>query len=410
MKPVKILGLLIENVKKLVVVEIKPSGNMVQITGKNGQGKTSVLDSIWWALAGTANIQGVPIRQGESVARIRLDLGEVIVTRTFKAKEDGDYSSAITVETVDGARFQSPQALLDSMLGALTFDPLEFSRMKPRDQYDTLRKFVPGVDFDGLERANKADFDKRTELNRKIKDMTALAAAIEVTPVDPSTPLIDESALVEELTKAGRENTDLKVREERRISGRNQISNLREQAARLVEQADSLDRELADAAPLPPLKDLSHLQQEIQQARTANELTRSGKQKWEIMQRAQSTHAEAEALTAAIEVRRNQVKAAVAQASFPVKGLTFGDGQVLLAGVPFEQASDAEQLRASIAIAMALNPKLKVVRVRDGSLLDENSMKVLEEMAEAADAQVWIERVDSSGKVGFVLEEGRIKQ
>ena len=57
----KIVSLQAENIKKLVAVEIKPDGNMVQITGKNGHGKTSVLDAIWWALAGLSNVQAVPI-------------------------------------------------------------------------------------------------------------------------------------------------------------------------------------------------------------------------------------------------------------------------------------------------------------------------------------------------------------
>ncbi len=80
----------------------------------------------------------------------------------------------------------------------------------------------------------------------------------------------------------------------------------------------------------------------------------------------------------------------------------------MLNGVPLTQASDAEQLRASLAIAMALNPKLRVIRVRDGSLLDSNAMKIIAEMAETKDFQVWIERVDDSGKVGFVLEDGHV--
>jgi len=52
---------------------------------------------------------------------------------------------------------------------------------------------------------------------------------------------------------------------------------------------------------------------------------------------------------------------------------------------------------------------LRIVRVRDGSLLDEDSMKVLSDMAEKNDVQVWIERVDSSGRVGIVLEDGEVK-
>jgi hypothetical protein len=82
---------------------------------------------------------------------------------------------------------------------------------------------------------------------------------------------------------------------------------------------------------------------------------------------------------------------------------------VLLNGVPFEQASDAERLRASIAIAAAMNPKLRVIRVRDGSLLDDEAMALLSGFASENDFQIWIERVDSSGRVGFVMEDGHLK-
>lgn len=37
-------------------------------------------------------------------------------------------------------------------------------------------------------------------------------------------------------------------------------------------------------------------------------------------------------------------------------------------------------------------------------------MKIVALTAEnGADYQVWVERVDASGKIGFVLEDGRIK-
>jgi len=56
-----------------------------------------------------------------------------------------------------------------------------------------------------------------------------------------------------------------------------------------------------------------------------------------------------------------------------------------------------------------MNPKLRVIRVRDGSLLDEDAMKLLAKFADAHDMQIWVERVDSSGAVGFVLEDGRVR-
>ena len=82
----------------------------------------------------------------------------------------------------------------------------------------------------------------------------------------------------------------------------------------------------------------------------------------------------------------------------------------MLGDHPFDQASDAERLRASCAIAMRGDAKLRVLRVRDGSLLDEDSLRLLSEMAEAEDWQCWVERVDTSGKVGIVIEDGKVKR
>jgi recombinational DNA repair ATPase RecF len=62
----KIIELQAENVKRLRAVTITPEGNIVEISGRNGQGKTSVLDAIWWAVSGTTHIQAVPIRKGEN--------------------------------------------------------------------------------------------------------------------------------------------------------------------------------------------------------------------------------------------------------------------------------------------------------------------------------------------------------
>ena len=64
---------------------------------------------------------------------------------------------------------------------------------------------------------------------------------------------------------------------------------------------------------------------------------------------------------------------------------------------------------APMAIAMAANPKLRVIRVQDGSLLDEEAMRILAEMAQAADYQVWIEVVQSGRSAAIVIEDGAVK-
>ena len=59
-------------------------------------------------------------------------------------------------------------------------------------------------------------------------------------------------------------------------------------------------------------------------------------------------------------------------------------------------------------MAVALNPKLKVVLVRDGSLLDDNSLELVAELAKVSGHQVWMEIVDTSGEVGVYIEDGQV--
>lgn len=425
----KIIALQAENIKRLVAVEIRPDGALVQITGRNGAGKSSVLDAIWWALAGASNIQAVPIRKGAEQGKIRLDLGEMVVTRTFKRREDETYTTGITVETETGARFPSPQKVLDALLGSLSFDPLGFTRMKPAEQAAELRKFVPDFDFADADARNRADFAARTDINRDAKAARSRALGI-VLPADVQAEPVGEGAIVDQIGEAGEHNAEIERRRERREavareadrheddahSNRLEAADLRKRAEALDDLARKTDeaakakrKQLADADPLPEPVDVADLRQQLADAQATNALVAQRKARDAHTAEAEALEARSAALTKAMADREAQKRAAIAKADLPVLGLGFGEDAITIDGLPFDQASDAQQLRTSVAIAMASNPKLRVIRVRDGSLLDEDGMKILAEMAEAADYQVWIERVDSSGVVGFALEDGQMK-
>jgi hypothetical protein len=90
----------------------------------------------------------------------------------------------------------------------------------------------------------------------------------------------------------------------------------------------------------------------------------------------------------------------------PIEKLSFGEGEVLYDDLPFEQASNAVQIRVSVALAMESNPTIRVLRIKDGSLLDKKSMTIIEDLAAAHDYQVWIERVETTGTVGVVMVDG----
>ena len=118
--------------------------------------------------------------------------------------------------------------------------------------------------------------------------------------------------------------------------------------------------------------------------------------------------ADADALTAKIKSCDKKKALILESTKFPVDGLSFGENRVDYKGIPFGQCSSAEQLRVSVGMAVAMNPRLRIMLIRDGSLLDESNRRILAEMAEENDAQIWIECVSEGEPVGIVIEDGSI--
>ena len=93
--------------------------------------------------------------------------------------------------------------MLDKLLGAITFDPLEFARMKPKDQYETLRQLVKlHVDIDTLERQNTADYERRTDANRRAKELAAQIKDLEDLRVESPKKRVDVVALSNQINAA----------------------------------------------------------------------------------------------------------------------------------------------------------------------------------------------------------------
>lgn len=417
LKPLKIIGLEAEGIKRIRAVSIKMDGSLVQITGKNGQGKTSILDAIWWTLAGAKHIQTQPIRTGATEARVKLDMGDVIVTRTIKKNAKDGWTTGITVTGADGSRFPEPQAVLNSLLGALSLDPLDFVRRDPKAQFDIAKAFVPDLDFDAIAEAQAADAERRTEIGREQRRHQGAADAI-VIPATVPDAKHDIDAIENELVQAAESNAEIGTRNARRADalttiakGNGELDRLEAEVTALNKRRTVLSLELASlqtkldtAEPLPNLIDTESLRARLAEARQINALVDQRTQRAGYAKAAAEEKVRYDALTSAIEHREASKQAAIAAAKIPVVGLSFGDGAVLLNGLPFDQASDAEQLRASIEVAMALSPRLHVIRVRDGSLLDADSMKIVADMATARDYLVIMERVEPSAGVGMIVQ------
>ena len=455
----RIVELRAENIKNLKAIEIKPGNDAVVLVGANGAGKSAVLDALFMGLTGKKIEQ--PIRNGEKRAEINVDLGEYKIKRVYTEKAD-----RLEVVSKEGMPMKSPQALLNTLFGDIGFDPLKFANMGEKPQRELLAQLV-GLDFTEIDTARLALYNLRTIRNREIKGgdtgqyrkdplaplpLESLVGQMEIP--EPGTPR-QEISMADELTKVSeletkrdgylnalsakktvedeiKKTADLTIQLEKEYSEK--ISDRQNEMTRIQKEVEGLQKAMKDnaAGGRSAIDSLSEklkavvIPEEVTQlsimlARQAlsdieamnikiRKATEYDKKQGELFN-AKKVIATLESDMMKIDLEKDQkIKAA----NFPIEGLAITDACVIYNGKPFSQLSTGEQIRVSTAIAMALNPTLKFIIIREGSLLDEQGQEEVIEMAKGRDYQIIIEKVagrDKDGnppKAGIYIEAGDI--
>lgn len=429
----KIIELRTENVKRLKAVRIRPDGSLVIIGGRNAQGKSSVLDSIAGAFGGSEQIATVPVRTGAEKATTVIDLGDMIVRRTIQPNGN----TSLVIEDKEKRRYPSPQALLDSLTGRLTFDPLSFISQEPKQQLVTLKNLV-GVDFTADDLERQRIYNERTVVNREVEraqislsqaahypdvkeavDVTALQAELQAAQKhneNYSTLKLDlsdkQAAFNAELESVRRGEDKLKELQSQLFEIQAKIDQTKAQnitRAQAAEKSKAVLHEVCHALNEFKRCDTVPIQEKILSATEHNRKQATNQARATQERTLADKKAEAEKLTKSIEEIDQRKQKKLTDAKFPVEGLSFGAGEVTFNGLPFSQASQAEQMRVSVGIAAAMNPKLRVALVRNGSLLDQENLALLEKLATEHDLQVWIERVGTADPSAIIIEDGMVQ-
>lgn len=430
----KIINLKADNYKVLDAFEINPNGQPVEIHGKNGRGKSTVLDCIQEALAG--KVAKNPIRNGEESGKIVLEIGEnktqYIITRTFT-----DKGSYLKVENADGFKTSSPQKMLDELIGRISFDPLSFSNMDPKKQRETILGICPALDVSDLDLERKEKFDERTGVNRVVKELQVQVDELRKVELPEDLPVeivnaadimkardkdladIEDNVSkrdtilenhrkgaerIDQLSAFNRDNAQMIIDFEK------QIAEIKERIAlnnTEIEKIDISEPQIGelekDIVTLKDRADDKSLQ--LEGLERTNEKIRARDRLKEKAAELESRILEAAKLTGNLEQIDKKKKERFAAADLPVPGLVLGEDGIFVEETPFEDLATSERLRVSFNIAMALNPRIKVVFIRDGSLLDPDSLAEVYKMAEDKGFQVWIEVTTADEKIGFMIKE-----
>lgn len=398
----KIIALEAENVKHLKVIRIEPDGSLVVIGGDNSAGKTCVLDSIEYALNGAGSIPIKPIRSGQKKARVVLDLGEIVVTRTFTEK-----GTSLVVKNKEGATFASPQSMLDKLVGALAFDPLEFSKMDARKQAEVLKKLV-GLDFDKIDAQYKDLFEQRTVVNREGKILKGQLDGM-TRHGDVPDKVVSITELTKSYAEAVQNNEKIETLQREIKVDKSGIERLEEQIStlkiKLSQNEASLKlMEKTDAK----IVDVKIIDQKMETAESTNNKVRENQVYDETNRRLKELRVQSKSLSDKMEKTASQKDKLLAKAKFPIEGLAIDEDGVTFEDIPFVQCSSSQQIKISVAMGLAMNPKLRVLLIREGSLLDKKNLAMVAKMAEKADAQIWIERVSKGNECSVIIEDGSV--
>lgn len=438
MKVVRIIG---ENVRSIKVIDIRPNEHLTQISGANGAGKTTVLDLILYGLAPRKTLPTKLLRKGTTRGKLRIDLKDDLEGYTVLRDLDENGGNLSIEPTNTKHMIKDPVEWLEKITGKLGFDPLEFMRFKPEEQFAVLRGIVElKEDVDDLEARNEQDEETKNSIRATRRNLKRQVAEIQVVENLPATTY-DIPALMEEQREADRHNRTIEDERRRRQTVESDIlaqdgiaKNLAAQLAELELKIESnrkliatLQQEKKAWKPLDKLKDRSAIDERIREASASNAAISANAerriQRDRMNKDISDIDKQEETLEENIRARKLTIGKTMAEAKFPIEGLSFeteaqGSGGrerknpkkiVTYHGIPLSDASTAEQIRVSVSIGMATNPEVKTLLIREGSLIDDKGMELLKELAREHDFQYLMEIVDTSGKVGIYLEDGAVK-
>jgi len=420
----KIIELIASNILRINAIHLVPKEDVNEVKGLNGAGKSSLLDIIVMGFKGKKGAPLEPVLRGKKKGEIKLtidgDEKSGIPKFTIVSKVTNDKIETI-IEPVSLLKGETPRSFLDKLIGHISFDPLEFMNKAEKDQRNTLATLV-GVDINQFDQDEKLAFDERTEKGRELKaakiKVDALTCYPEVKQTD-ETNFAELSDKLQQAMKHDQEITDRTTANERvRASGMKIAEEIKELKLKLADLEEGLatsvknyKEEKAEIDLLEPI-DIEDINLDIFSIEETNKKIRANAQYAVESSNLKAVQAGYDKLDSRVESIREQRQQTIQSANLPIPMLSFGDDGLLYNSIPLKQCSDGEKLMVSMAISMALNPTLRVLRIKDGSLLDSNNLAILSKMVKDKGYQLFIERVQSKdeydklGKAGIYITEG----
>jgi DNA repair exonuclease SbcCD ATPase subunit len=415
--PVKINSLEIENVKRIQAVALEPTANgLTVIGGNNGQGKTSVLDAICWALGGERSRPSNATREGSTVPpKIKLTLSNGLIVERKGKNSD--------LKVTDPSGRKSGQQLLNEFVSELALNLPKFMQASSREKAETLLQIIGvGPQLHQLEQEEQQLYNQRTVLGRTRDRKKLFAEGMPYWPNAPKEP-VSISDLIrqqQEILARNGENQRKRQRvdqldrdgelarqelhrwEAQLLDLEAKISGVREK----IRQIDA-DLEVAQKDALE-LHDESteELERQIADFERINKQVRDNLDRDRAADEAKVLSDQYDGMTQQIEQTRQAKRDLLNGANLPLPELGVEEGELTYQGKRWDCMSGSDQLRVAVAIVRRLNPNCGFVLVDKLEQMDLDTLRAFAAWLEQEGLQAIATRVSTGDECSIIIEDG----
>lgn len=416
----KITSFEIENVKKVRAVSYRPAQDgLTVIGGKNGQGKTSILDAIAYALGGEkfrpSELQN---RDGMNPANIKVTLSNgIIVERSGKNA---------SLKVTDPTGMRAGQKLLDAVIEVLALNLPKFLEASGKEKAKVLLHTL-GIEeqLEALDKEEKKAYDDRTLAGREADEKKKYAQGLPEF-ADVPEELLSLNDLKNELTEILSWNAacqakinnieklknDYELESKRLEDLKDRMKDLENQIVRQKEKTESAikDYSLACQVGHPEERDASEVEKKIDDLEAINAKIRQNNEKSMAMDVANQKAEVVAALTNKIEEVRARRMELLKSVAMPLDGLSVEDGELIYKGAKWDCMSSMEQVLVGISICHAVNPSCGFVLLDKLECFDTAQLAALDNWMNQLQIQGISTRVSTGDECSLIIEDGIVRE
>ena len=438
----KVIKASIQNFKNISYREVEFEGRSAIIAGPNEIGKSSLIQAILSPL-NSKFMPIEPIKKGEERAKIELTIAGKIngekqhyVISTYFSPEHS--RGRLVMESEGGAKISGGKSTLNEIIGNISFDVFEFIRLGRTEggksseagvkkQIELLKSFMPN---DVLRKLHELDTERskkyaaRTDVNSEVKYIDSLVKGTHYTVeqiekysvvqsaeeiqakldkanklnenINKCLGIVDDAPV--KISEIEKDNFDLDTEIIKLSEKIQQIKfQIEENKSRIVDintkktQAEEWlkGREKVDLQPIyGSFNTITEHNGHVEKVKALKEHEINLKKK----------QSESDQITKDIEKIDQDKKDIFKSSTLPVPGLEFDENQVLLDGLPFneDQVPTSKLIEIGLKLGAALNPNLRLMVIKDGSLLDKKAMDHVLDFCDKNNYQVLVEMVSLS--------------